>query len=255
MVGKSKKLKIKKLQINLTNRWLYTLIVFFSLVVIGVFVYAVAPNPGHDITQIAPPSACSDNQFLKWTGSAWACADVTASSGETDPFWSGNETNVTFLNKANAFGAFNQTFDTSTLFIDSVSNRVGIRTTSPDYSLDVNSSVRAKYFIGDGSGLMNIIVRVTLINDVCSGDNDGLLRYRSSYCAGDDQKKSSFDICMRTGDTTYSWHTLESYSWTDFDCDIDGCIDGQEYYECNGWYVEPGCYSSEPQNCYTPPSY
>jgi hypothetical protein len=83
MAGKSKKLKIKKLQINLTNRWLYTLIVFFSLIVIGVFVYAQIPNPGHDITRIEQPSGCGANQFLKWTGSSWTCEAV--SSGIVQP--------------------------------------------------------------------------------------------------------------------------------------------------------------------------
>jgi hypothetical protein len=127
MAGKSNKLKIKKLQINFTNRWLYTLIVFFSLVVIGVFVYAQIPNPGHDITQIiqpsgcsanqvlkwtgsswtcdaviAQPSGCSANQFLKWTGSSWTCAGVEAGT-ETDPVWTAASTNVAFINKANTF--------------------------------------------------------------------------------------------------------------------------------------------------------
>jgi hypothetical protein len=102
MAGKSNKLKIKKLQINFTNRWLYTLIVFFSLVVIGVFVYAVTPNPGHDITQIEQPSGCSTNQFLKWTGSSWTCEGVEAGT-ETDPVWTAASTNVAFINKANTF--------------------------------------------------------------------------------------------------------------------------------------------------------
>jgi len=113
MAGKSKKFKIKKLQINLTNRWLYTLIVFFSLVVIGVFVYAVTPNPGHDITQIVQPSGCSTNQFLKWTGSAWTCDAV--SSG----LWSQTGSNIYYNN-----------------------GNVGIGTTSPTSKLDVTGTGR-----------------------------------------------------------------------------------------------------------------
>jgi hypothetical protein len=84
MAGKSKKLKIKKLQINLTNRWLYTLIVFFSLIVIGVFVYAQIPNPGHDITRIEQPSGCGANQFLKWTTAGWTCDAVIAQPSGCD---------------------------------------------------------------------------------------------------------------------------------------------------------------------------
>ena len=56
MARKSKKSGIKKLQINFTNRWLYTLIVFFSLIVVGVFVYAYGTNDpatfGHSAGEI-----------------------------------------------------------------------------------------------------------------------------------------------------------------------------------------------------------
>jgi hypothetical protein len=51
-----------------------------------------------------------------------------------------NYTNVAFTNRLNVFGAFNQTFDTSTLFIDSVSHRVGIGTISPTQKLHIESS-------------------------------------------------------------------------------------------------------------------
>jgi hypothetical protein len=272
MAGKSKKLKIKKLQINLTNRWLYTLIVFFSLVVIGVFVYAVAPNPGHDITQIAQPSGCDAdqflkwtgsswtcdaviaqpsgcgaNQFLKWTGSAWTCANVTVGGAETDPIWTGESTNVAFINKANAFGAFAQSFDTNVLFVDATNDRVGIGTTTPEYELDVSGDANADFFIGDGSMLTNLIVRVQGIDETCDGTMDGLLRYRSSYCVDQNTRTSSFAICMRQSDSFYYWNTLRSYSWTDDDCD---CPSGTRYYECTGDYVRPGCYSSRPPNCY-----
>jgi len=55
------------------------------------------------------------------------------------PYSAWNATNTSYfdLNKANTVGAFNQTFDTSTLFIDSVSNRVGIGTASPSQLLQV----------------------------------------------------------------------------------------------------------------------
>ena len=48
-----------------------------------------------------------------------------------------NGTNVALVTAANTFGAFNQTFDTNTLFIDSISDRVGIGTTSPQAELSV----------------------------------------------------------------------------------------------------------------------
>jgi len=239
MAGKFKKFKIKKLQINLTNRWLYTLIVFFSLVVIGVFVYAVAPNPGHEITEIAAPDACGDNQFLKWTGSAWACAD--AGAGSIDGGGTAN-----YISKFTAATSIGNSaiYDNST--------NIGIGITDPGTKLGVSGSVKANIFIGDGSGLSNLIVRVQGIDTFCDNTNDGLLRYRSSYCSGDDSRSSSFNICMRTGDSSYGWYSVKTYSWTDTSCDTDGCPPGQNYYEC-WWEAEPGCYAYEPYGCYYEP--
>ncbi|MBU2612189.1 MAG: hypothetical protein KKB62_00520, partial [Nanoarchaeota archaeon] len=61
----------------------------------------------------------------------------TSAGTETDPYWTGNWTDVAFINKANAFGAFNQSFDTNVLFVDSSTDRVGIGTTAPARALSV----------------------------------------------------------------------------------------------------------------------
>ena len=70
-----KKRKLNKL--NISNRLSYTLITIILLSVIIVGVYALAPgvkpNPGHLITEIAPPAGCSSGQVLSWNGTAWNC--------------------------------------------------------------------------------------------------------------------------------------------------------------------------------------
>jgi len=58
----------------------------------------------------------------------------------TEPLWLGNYSNIPFINKANIFGAFDQTFDTNTLFIDSADNRVGIGTIDPKEEFHINST-------------------------------------------------------------------------------------------------------------------
>jgi len=76
------------IKINLTNRWLYTLIAIGILAIIGVGVYAltpgVAPNPGHSANDMAPPSPCAANQFLKFDGTNWVCSKITSSSMDED---------------------------------------------------------------------------------------------------------------------------------------------------------------------------
>ncbi len=118
--------------------------------------------------------------------------------------------------------------------------------------MGINGSVSASFFIGDGSGLTNLIVRIQGIDTSCDDTNDGLLRYRSSYCSGDDLRSSSFNICMRTGDSSYGWYTIKKYSWTDTSCDVDGCPPGEDYYECD-YVAPPGCYPYEPYGCYYQP--
>ena len=82
------------------------------------------------------------------------CSAGTAS--ETDPMWTANWTNVAFENQANTFGAYNQTFDTNTLFIDSNNNAIGIGTASPTENLTVAGSVS---FLGNRVMMRNFAGR------------------------------------------------------------------------------------------------
>ena len=92
------------IQINFTNRFLYTFIAFIVLLIIGIGVFAqtqgVAPNPGHLIDNVAPPAGCGTNQVLQWDGVDWGCTDsgaggiteIIASTGLTGGGTSGSVT-------------------------------------------------------------------------------------------------------------------------------------------------------------------
>ena len=78
------------IHITFNNKVLYTFISFIAILIIGVGVFAltpgVAPNPGHLISEVAPPAGCGTNQVLQWSGSAWTCANPVAQSGEVIAF-------------------------------------------------------------------------------------------------------------------------------------------------------------------------
>ncbi len=81
----------KTIQINLSNRLLYTIIAIGVLLIAGVGVYALtpgtAPNPGHTIDTIAPPTGCGDGEFLQFVDATigWGCTTPSAGGIETDP--------------------------------------------------------------------------------------------------------------------------------------------------------------------------
>ena len=59
---KRKQIKIRNFQINLSNKTFYTLLLVSALILLGVGVYAVAPNPGHTASEIdfSGVGACSN---------------------------------------------------------------------------------------------------------------------------------------------------------------------------------------------------
>ncbi len=65
------------INIHLSNRGIYTLIVIGMLAIIAVGVYAVA-GVSHTLDEINLPS-CSDSQVLGWNGGNWSCVDMSDS--------------------------------------------------------------------------------------------------------------------------------------------------------------------------------
>jgi hypothetical protein len=65
----------------------YIIVVLGIIVLISLGIYAlpsgVAPNPGHFISEVSPPSGCAAGQLLQWNGATWTCinANVGCPSG------------------------------------------------------------------------------------------------------------------------------------------------------------------------------
>ena len=77
-----------KLILNIKKRYAYAIIGLLVLAV-GVFVVnaltpGVAPNPGHLITEVAPPSGCGSGQVLEWSGSSWGCVNLPVDTDTDD---------------------------------------------------------------------------------------------------------------------------------------------------------------------------
>lgn len=65
-------------KVKISKKAFYTLILIAGLIFVVGGIYAFGTSTpavfGHTISEFAPPSPCSANSFIKWTGSAWACA-------------------------------------------------------------------------------------------------------------------------------------------------------------------------------------
>ena len=81
----NKLIRLGRVNIHLTNRWLYTLIVIGVLVIATVGVYAWA-NPatgvGHDLSEIQP---CAAGKILQTNtgGNGWDCVDMPSATPTT----------------------------------------------------------------------------------------------------------------------------------------------------------------------------
>ncbi len=125
-------------------------------------------NANYSANDAAYRSATNTSYYL--TTNPFGYYNSTTMPGGSDSFSGGNYstflTHITWANAvngtlaktnaANTFGAFNQSFDTNSLFIDSVSHRIGIGTTAPLSTLSVGGEGVANtgiYGLGSSYGL------------------------------------------------------------------------------------------------------
>jgi len=148
MVNEKKRFGLGKIEINLTNRWLYTLIAFFGIVLVSVGVYAVVtpiPNPGHYVSELQ--KCDSDGQILKMSGGTWTCGtDDGGGGGSGTSLWSLGSDNKIYYN--NGFVGVGLATNPSTTFEVSSSlsppARITRLTTGPStivYGLDLKSQI------------------------------------------------------------------------------------------------------------------
>ena len=158
-----KKVSFGKLEINFTNRSLYTLIAFFIVVTLGVGVYALGttPNPGHSIAQIQP---CDNGQILEAVSGSWACVTKPSSGGTS--LWSEGETGTIYYD-GGYVGLGGVTQAIATLDVDGsgrFTNNLGI-----EGILGVGGT-ESSYFMGDvGIGTVEPLYTLHL-----NGTNAGL---------------------------------------------------------------------------------
>jgi hypothetical protein len=69
---------------NISNKFAYTIITLCIVILLAIGVYAYGTSSpsvfGHSIGELAPPTSCTANQILTWTGSAWTCTTPSSAS-------------------------------------------------------------------------------------------------------------------------------------------------------------------------------
>lgn len=171
------------LTINLSNRWLYTLIALGIVIIFSVGVYASfgnTPNPGHPVSQL---QTCSeDGKILKMSGGAWICAEDV----NTDYCVGGTCGGSLTVTGGLSVSGGNIALSGGNRYIGTTSNHrldlrtnnkiemsitnggsVGIGTTSPSYKLEINGDVGATGFYYTSSD-RNLKENIFVLEDALS---------------------------------------------------------------------------------------
>ena len=83
----------RKIIIKMSNRNFYSLILLGVLILLGggflivnALTPGVAPNPGHLISEVAPPAGCGSGQVLQFIDetNGWGCVDMASGGTNTD---------------------------------------------------------------------------------------------------------------------------------------------------------------------------
>lgn len=218
------------------------------------------------LTAESDPTVDSSAKIQAIIGSGIYATDGHNHSGTYEPV----DATIARTGQTNAFGAFNQTFDTSTLVVDAANNRIGIGDTTPDYELDVVGTATANnfrldnsnYTISSGIGNTNTaLLALATTNNVLRGatiasteywDGDSWETWSSSGSGG--VIDGDFSTSMTVDDTHQTWRfTVGSMAWrrnfaisifkgytetyysTSYNLKFETSTDGITYTERNTW--------------------
>jgi hypothetical protein len=169
------------ININFTNRFLYTFISVVIILIVGVSVYAFGTSTpstfGHSVGELAPPTGCNANEILQWSGSVWACTDSVA--------WIKSGNNIYYT-----------------------TGKVGIGTSTPTKTLEVLGNASVIGFVNAtnnivGNNLRNKVCETGKVvqgfdsngNIICQTDSTG----SSSPCSGTAPQCSYGATCTTSG--------------------------------------------------------